>query len=474
MRDILVDIPYDNPFENDQFERKIIAENFMNIFDADEEGIVLAIDSDWGTGKTTFIKMWEMFIKNDDRYKENYCSIYFNAWDNDYLEDPLLAILTEIKLREKNKEEQVNLAPEIFKEIFNPIYLVAKRGVDIALKLGTSGAIGVDEFKIKEDDTQEKILEKMNEIGNEVLNRCANARNLRNEFKEKLSKFNDNYNKKLIFFIDELDRCRPNFAIELLETIKHLFSVPGIIFVISLDKDQLSHSLATVYGQNMDTVGYLRRFFDLEYKLSTHNKSKYVNVKLSKIFSSYENIKYFQQFIEAFILDYNFSLRDINKLSYYMKIILPIIKEFKMQPYNKMEDIVKQYLYAYLITLKIKEPSMYKKMLEKEYPDNTESIKEIFDINRVNSIKLNLGEDFSITNDIILNKISEEVALNFLELNIKTNEEINEIYMNESEKYLIKLESYNYNYNMMNMFIKSKNLTIISNLEFLNRLTDNI
>ena len=140
-----------------------------------------------------------------------------------------------------------------------------------------------------------------------------------------------------------------------------------------------------------------------------------------------------------------------------------------------MEDIVKQYLYAYLITLKIKEPSIYKRILEKNYPDTTESIKEIFNINRVNSVKLNLGDCFSITNDIILNKLSEEVVLNFLELNIKTNEELNEIYRTESVKYLIKFEDYHqYNFDMINMFMKSKNSNIISNLEFLNKLAENI
>ncbi len=473
MRDIIIDIPNNNPFKNDHFERKKIAENFMKIFAKDEEGIVLAIDSDWGTGKTTFIKMWESLINNDVRYKENYCSIYFNAWDNDYLEDPLLAIFTEIKLREESGEGQVNLAPKIFKEIFNPIYLTVKRGVDIALKLGTEGAIGVNELKIKEDNTQDKILEKIEEMCNEVLNRCTKARALREEFKEKLSKFSKHHNKKLIFFIDELDRCRPSFAIELLETIKHLFSVPGVIFVVSLDKEQLSHSVATVYGQNMDTVGYLRRFFDLEYKLSIHNKSKYIDVKLNQLFQSYENIQYFQQFIEAFILDYNFSLRDIDKILYYLKIILPIIKEFKVKNHNEMEDIVKQYLYAYLITLKIKEPSMYKKILEKKYIDTTESIREIFNINRVNSIKLNLGDCYPITNDIMLNKISEVVALNFLELNRKTNEELNELHKTQSVKYLIKCKGYPYNFNMINMFVKRKN-SIISNLEFLNGLAENI
>ena len=198
MKDVLIDIPSDDPFKNDQFERQTIAENFMKIFEKDEEGMVLAIDSDWGTGKTTFIKMWESLINNDCRYKSNYCPVYFNAWDNDYLEDPLLAILTEMKLKEESEVGQENLAPEIFKEIFNPVYLFAKQSLNVGMKLFTSGSVGIDD--IKPDNTNEQILKKMNEIGNEVLNRCANARMLRDEFKEKLSIFSEKYNKKLIFF----------------------------------------------------------------------------------------------------------------------------------------------------------------------------------------------------------------------------------------------------------------------------------
>ena len=52
MRDNLLEMPRDNPFQNDLFDRKTIAENFMKIFEADEEGIILSIDSAWGTGNT--------------------------------------------------------------------------------------------------------------------------------------------------------------------------------------------------------------------------------------------------------------------------------------------------------------------------------------------------------------------------------------------------------------------------------------
>jgi hypothetical protein len=80
----------------------------------------------------------------------------------------------------------------------------------------------------------------------------------------------------LVFFIDEIDRCRPTFSIELLERIKHLFDVPNILFVLSLDKKQLEASIAAVYGQGIDATEYLRRFIDLEYLIPTIKTKQYV------------------------------------------------------------------------------------------------------------------------------------------------------------------------------------------------------
>ena len=73
--------------------------------------------------------------------------------------------------------------------------------------------------------------------------------------------------KTLVVFIDELDRCRPPYAIALLEHAKHLFAVPGIVFVVSVDREQLSNSICAVYGERFDADGYLRRFFDLDFAL---------------------------------------------------------------------------------------------------------------------------------------------------------------------------------------------------------------
>ncbi|MCS6316194.1 MAG: hypothetical protein H8K05_00090, partial [Nitrospira sp.] len=73
--------------------------------------------------------------------------------------------------------------------------------------------------------------------------------------------------KPIVFFIDELDRGRPTYAIELLERIKHVFDIESIVFVIAIDKMQLGHSIRAVYGKGLDVDGYLRRFLDLEYSL---------------------------------------------------------------------------------------------------------------------------------------------------------------------------------------------------------------
>jgi predicted KAP-like P-loop ATPase len=76
---------------------------------------------------------------------------------------------------------------------------------------------------------------------------------LKELFRKALIEYQTKEEKKIVIFIDELDRCRPTYAIEVLERIKHLFGVAGYVFVISLDKEQLSHSIATIYGAKMDS-----------------------------------------------------------------------------------------------------------------------------------------------------------------------------------------------------------------------------
>lgn len=108
-------------------------------------------------------------------------------------------------------------------------------------------------------------------------------------FKENLTELIEHLNSlrevnlPLLIFVDELDRCRPDYAIELLEGIKHLFGVPGVTFVIATNIAQLSESIKAVYGSGFDGQRYLQRFFDLQYTLSAPDNKSFSRLMLSEI-----------------------------------------------------------------------------------------------------------------------------------------------------------------------------------------------
>ena len=80
----------------------------------------------------------------------------------------------------------------------------------------------------------------------------------------------------MVVFIDELDRCRPSYAIELLETGKHIFAVNHVVFVIAVNRSELSHSVKVLYGNDFGADGYLRRFFDMDFRLPEPDRGNFI------------------------------------------------------------------------------------------------------------------------------------------------------------------------------------------------------
>lgn len=82
--------------------------------------------------------------------------------------------------------------------------------------------------------------------------------------------------KPIVFIVDELDRCNPHFAVKTLERIKHLFNLPGILFVLSIDKNQLCNSIRGYFGsEQFNAEEYLQRFVDFEYQLPQPSIKEY-------------------------------------------------------------------------------------------------------------------------------------------------------------------------------------------------------
>lgn len=375
--------------------------------------MVMSLDSEWGTGKTTFINMWKDMLDNDDRYKEKFQAFYFNAWENDYLKEPLLALFSEIN---RQIIENKSIDSKLIDELKNKAKPVLKASLVCGVKMLTRGALDIENINF-DDNIKKELTDLAGKIGEIALNEVLADKNARKEFKKVVSEYQKDIDKKIIFFIDELDRCRPTFAIELLEIMKHLFNIDNVVFIVSLDKEQLSYAVSTVYGEKMDTVGYLRRFFDLDYKLPSIPRDKYIDNKYSNVYEEKYNIKLFRVFIKEIMLEENLSLRDIDKAFYYIKLLIPLINEFNTDKnYEEVYKAVISYLYAELIVTKVKKPILYKNIIKGNYITN-EVIKSFKDINldKYNGIR---KSEIDWHYEVLKNLISPLLRL-FLELNLR-------------------------------------------------------
>lgn len=296
-----------------------------------------------GYGKTTFIEMWHKYLVS-----KGIPSLYFSAWEDDCSSEPLIAILGEIQGYIKKNED---IKKTVEKGLEKAVKKIAKIGVKgswelakgyMQQKFGTGYEevikIACDEFEksVKNYPKEKSLLEKIKEDIKKV--------------------FQDITDKKFVIFIDELDRCRPLYAIELLERVKHLFGTSGVVFVLSIDKEQLGESIKSQYG-NIDTNQYLKRFFDLEYHLSIDHQSKYqqflyesikrdipyslrtdeINLALIEIISNYKNLtlRELKQFFDQIriVIPLN---RDIYNGAFAMQVLIVLVLT-EVEKLNKSE-----------------------------------------------------------------------------------------------------------------------------------------
>lgn len=254
-------IDSENPFKFDALKREQSIQALTGFIDSINGPFVLAIDSPWGTGKTAFIKMWQAHLE-----KQNQKTLYFNAWESDFSTDPMVAFVAEISsLMEGFQKENGSYKPHLAKTRKIATAL-AKRVIPAAIRIGTAGILNLDDF------TEEAIGNAAAEGAKDAIDLYAAEKSLMKQFHAALNATIESLKESkkkptLIIFIDEIDRCRPTYAIDLLERIKHLFNIENAIFVIALDKEQLSVSLKGVYGEGLNTNEYLRRFIDVEFNL---------------------------------------------------------------------------------------------------------------------------------------------------------------------------------------------------------------
>ena len=284
-------IPPDAPFTNDALSRENEISNLTELLCNIETPFVLAIDSKWGTGKTTFIKMWEAELT-----KKNISSLYFNAWETDFAEDPLVAFLGELNSIIHTIINEESGKNEIWEKTKKLGGHIAKRGIPVAIKIATAGIIDTDAL------LEDEISSLSQKLAEEAVDSFNKTKGIIEDFRSNLEiLFQNNGDKEInrtFIFIDELDRCRPTYSLELLERIKHILDIKNLLFILSIDKSQLCNSIKSVYGDEIDSVNYLRRFIDIEYTLKEADRESYINniYKKFDFESFFENRKEYRDF----------------------------------------------------------------------------------------------------------------------------------------------------------------------------------
>ncbi len=256
-------VPPDEPFKHDVLGREPIVSFVAGILAKAGGPFVMALDAPWGSGKTTFVRMLQATLT-----RNNFVCVYFNAWQVDYVTDPLVALVAAIEQIELPSSGASEKLREGLKTVRKVAGWVAKRGAKAAAKAVSMGALDVDK------EMEEIAAEFAGGLAGDVVGAFQQEKQLLERFRAELEGAIGRLpaagkQPTLIFIVDELDRCRPTFAIELLERIKHLFDVQNIAFLLALDRRQLEAITANVYGERIDAPEYLRRFIDLEYSLPT-------------------------------------------------------------------------------------------------------------------------------------------------------------------------------------------------------------
>ena len=314
----------ENPFENCKLGRKKYADVLTSIVANYSEGFVLAINNEWGAGKTTFVKMWNQQLRN-----EGFRTLLFNAWENDFELNPLAAVLGELKKlfpKEENKK---------FKKLVKAGTIIAKNTIPALIKGFGGPHLKTEELKDIIDGASKGVLDVLEKEVEAYAKKQKGIHDFRNALQEYVTQ--GKHDKPLIFIIDELDRCRPNYAVEVLEQMKHFFSVSGIVFVLSIDKVQLGNAVKGVYGsESMDSSEYLRRFIDVEYSIPSPSITDYCKYlfdyyDFNSFFNNaergrFQDLKgeenFFKLYSELLFIDKNLTLRQIEKLYSHARIAL--------------------------------------------------------------------------------------------------------------------------------------------------------
>ncbi|MCI8347372.1 MAG: hypothetical protein HFJ12_05465 [Bacilli bacterium] len=285
-----------------------------------KENLTISVDGKWGSGKTFFIKQFKYLVDHIEDYTEDriingndkqsfkklhetHLVVYYNAWENDMHTNPLESLIYNI-LNEYPKMKNQIADFKDFKKMFKSfcrdfLYSVSGELFDIN---NFDQINSFDDLAKKITTIEEKKIA-FNKLVDEIL-----------EDKQ-----------RLILIIDELDRCKPTFAVEMLEVIKHFYTNDKITIIVSTNNSELSNTIKNYYGNDFDGYGYLNKFYDFIISLEIKDIKSYLQNQFN-----FCNRTLIYHDLSYLVMNYfDFSLRECNRFITLYNILKAYIESEK-------------------------------------------------------------------------------------------------------------------------------------------------
>jgi KaiC/GvpD/RAD55 family RecA-like ATPase len=327
--------------------------NLIKLLDNIDDNFIISIDGGWGTGKTFFIKQ---LIYLSQHYEELNCFLplhkelfksfskkhlvaYYNAWENDDHENPLESLIYNILNEYPKMKKEVAQSEELYntsKKIL--INIVDKLTYGVIDESVINGVKSFEEFASNVQTIEEK--------------------------KESLNMLFDNILKddeRILLIIDEVDRCRPDYAVKILETVKHFYNNKKITTIVVTNNVQLSSTIKHFYGNDFDGYGYLNKIYDTFISLETENLLDYVKnyCSIMKETNLPEDMSY------LLFKHLKFTYRECNKYMSMYKISKPYI-EYSGSFVSDRHIVESNLILPMTIALKIRDIELYNKFIRGE------------------------------------------------------------------------------------------------------------
>ncbi|WP_299984618.1 P-loop NTPase fold protein [uncultured Ruegeria sp.] len=366
--------------DHDKLSRKEIGGRLSELVERINDPLVIALDGAWGSGKSFFLKCW-VYEHVKEKYKRSTETVYFDAFAQDYLDDPLIDLTAAIS--ERIEREPQSPAAKTWKIAKNAAPFLGKA----AFRLGTAALVGKAISLTGEDDGDlNNIGDKLSEEGGEISKSLTEfwmkedgRRAAMSAFKGALVKLTDpdgtgSPKNKLIIVVDELDRCRPDYALSLLETTKHVFDVEGVHFVLGVNLTQLQNSVKARYGSGTEAEAYLQKFYSLKFKLPR-------NIQYTRDYVHYFNYASAQMQIPLPIHKTTRALLELysGPLPMTLRTTQRILSALALLPLNRPQHISDEILVAAAI-VKVCAPQTYELMRENKL--TPQDLQEVFNFDQ--------------------------------------------------------------------------------------------